>query len=41
MRYGLCDGWELAPQWSGEFAAGEGTAQAVRLPHTNQEVSIP
>lgn len=40
MRYSLCDGWEFTPQWSGEFAAGEGTAQAVRLPHTCKELPL-
>lgn len=40
MKYSLCDGWEFTPQWSEEFAAGEGTAQPVRLPHTNRELPL-
>ncbi|MBD5118602.1 MAG: glycoside hydrolase family 2 protein [Clostridiales bacterium] len=40
MRYSLCDGWEFTSRWSEEFLAGEGTAQAVRLPHTCKELPL-
>ena len=34
----LCNNWEFTTQWSAAFAAGEGTAEAVRLPHTVTEI---
>ena len=40
MRYSLCDGWEFTSQWSEEFLAGDGEAQAVRLPHTCRELPL-
>ncbi len=40
MKYSLCDGWEFTPRWSGEFLAGGGEAQAVRLPHTCRELPL-
>ncbi len=36
----LCNHWEFTPEWSEAFAAGEGTAEAVRLPHTVKEISL-
>ena len=36
----LCNHWEFAPEWSEEFAAGEGAAEAVRLPHTVREIPL-
>ena len=40
MKYSLCDGWEFTSQWSEEFLAGGGEAQAVRLPHTCRELPL-
>lgn len=40
MKYSLCDGWEFTSQWSEEFLAGCGKAQAVRLPHTCKELPL-
>ena len=40
MKYSLCDGWEFTSQWSGEFLAGGGEAQSVRLPHTCKELPL-
>jgi len=34
----LCDGWEFTEVWSEDFAAGEGEAAVVRLPHTVAEI---
>ena len=36
----LCNNWEFTEQWSERFMAGEGSARAVRLPHTVREVSL-
>ena len=36
----LCNHWEFVPEWSDSFAAGEGEAQAVRLPHTVKEIPL-
>ncbi len=40
MKLSLCSGWEFTPQWTAEFGAGQGTAQAVRLPHNPQPVPV-
>ena len=40
MKYSSCDSWEFTPQWSDEFLAGNGAAQAVRLPHTCKELPL-
>ena len=34
----LCNNWEFTPEWSDAFAAGEGTGEPVRLPHTVKEI---
>ena len=34
----LCNNWEFTEQWFDGFAAGEGTGEAVRLPHTVREI---
>ncbi len=34
----LCDFWEFTPEWTDAFAAGEGEGEAVRLPHTVQQI---
>ena len=34
----LCNNWEYTEQWSDGFAAGEGTGETVRLPHTVREI---
>ena len=34
----LCNHWEFTPEWSEAFGAGEGTYEAVRLPHTVEEI---
>ena len=34
----LCNNWEFTEQWSDGFAAGEGTGETVRLPHTVREI---
>jgi len=34
----LCNGWEFTRQWFDGFAAGEGTGELVRIPHTVQEI---
>ena len=34
----LCNNWEFTPEWSEEFAAGEGAGEIVRLPHTVKEI---
>ena len=36
----LCNNWEFTQQWSEAFASGEGTAEAVRLPHTVKEIPL-
>ena len=36
----LCNGWEFTKEWTAEFLAGEGTAEAVRLPHNVQEMPL-
>lgn len=36
----LCNHWEFTEQWSEAFAAGEGTGEPVRLPHTVREMSL-
>lgn len=36
----LCNNWEFAPQWSDEFALGQGSCQPVRLPHTVRELPL-
>lgn len=36
----LCNDWEFTAQWSGEFLAGGGDAEAVRLPHTAGETPL-
>ena len=36
----LCNEWEFTPQWTEAFARGEGTAEAVRLPHTVKEIPL-
>ena len=40
MKQSLCNGWEFTPQWTEEFGRGEGTAQAVRLPHNAAEMPL-
>ncbi len=40
MKYSLCDGWEFTPKWNDNFLDGEGSAQAVRLPHTCKELPL-
>ena len=34
----LCNHWEFTPKWFDDFAAGEGTAESVRMPHTVKEI---
>ena len=34
----LCNDWEFTPEWSDEFAAGQGVGSPVRLPHTVKEL---
>ena len=36
----LCNQWEFIKNWNDGFACGEGTGEAVRLPHTVQEVPL-
>ena len=36
----LCNNWEFTRQWSDGFAAGEGVGDAIRLPHTVQEMPL-
>ena len=38
--HSLCDHWEFTENWSDSFAAGEGSAASVRLPHTVKEVPL-
>ena len=36
----LCNQWEFIRSWNDAFACGEGTGEAVRLPHTVQELPL-
>ena len=36
----LCSSWEFTAQWTDTFARGEGSFEAVRLPHTVQELPL-
>ena len=36
----LCNHWEFIENWFDGFAAGEGHAEAVRLPHTTKELPL-
>ena len=36
----LCNGWEFTREWTDAFLAGCGSAEAVRLPHTVQELPL-
>ena len=36
----LCNGWEFIENWTESFAAGEGTGEPVRLPHTVKELPL-
>ena len=36
----LCNNWEFTRDWSDMFAAGEGSGEMVRLPHTVQEMPL-
>ena len=36
----LCNQWEFVRNWDDAFAAGEGAGEAVRLPHTVQELPL-
>ncbi len=36
----LCNHWEFTRQWDEAFLRGEGTFEAVRLPHTAQELPL-
>lgn len=38
--YSLCDHWEFTESWSEDFLLGEGTYDAVRLPHTVREIPL-
>ena len=38
--YSLCNSWEFTGNWTEEFAAGQGTFEEVRLPHTVREVPM-
>ncbi|MDE6725048.1 MAG: glycoside hydrolase family 2 protein, partial [Ruminiclostridium sp.] len=40
MKYSINDGWEFTSEWSEDFSKGQGTAQAVRLPHTCKELPL-
>lgn len=40
MKHSICDSWEFTKTWSEDFAHGEGTATAVRLPHNPSELNI-
>ena len=40
MIQSLCNGWEFTPQWSLDFAAGQGEGTPVRLPHTVKELPL-
>ena len=36
----LCNQWEFVQEWSDAFARGEGSAAAVRIPHTVREIPL-
>ena len=36
----LCNGWEFTEEWTDAFGAGEGTGEAVRLPHNVREMPL-
>ena len=36
----LCNQWEFTPEWSDDFARGEGSGESVRLPHTVKEIPL-
>lgn len=36
----LCNSWEFTENWTAEFAAGQGSFDQVRLPHTVREVPL-
>ena len=36
----LCNHWEFTREWTDDFLAGEGAFEAVRLPHTVQELPL-
>ena len=36
----LCNNWEFTETWSDAFAMGEGTGEAVRLPHTVRQLPL-
>ena len=36
----LCNNWEFTPNWTDEFARGEGSGESVRLPHTVKELPL-
>jgi len=40
MMRSLCNGWEFTREWTEDFLAGLGCAEAVRLPHTVQEMPL-
>ena len=40
MKQSLCNGWEFTPQWTDAFGQGDGSAQAVRLPHTAAQMPL-
>ena len=40
MLKSLCRDWEFVPNWTEEFARGEGEALTVRLPHTVRELPL-
>ncbi|MBR0162110.1 MAG: glycoside hydrolase family 2 protein [Oscillospiraceae bacterium] len=37
FQISLCNSWEFVPEWSEAFLRGEGSAEAVRIPHTVRE----
>jgi len=37
---GFSNDWEFTPNWNEVFAAGKGTAESVRLPHTVKELPL-
>ena len=36
----LCNNWEFTPEWFDGFVFGQGTGEAVRLPHTVKELPL-
>ena len=40
MKQSLCNNWEFVSEWSEKFGRGEGSAEAVRLPHTAMELPL-